>query len=72
MGPTVIEATKKSLQMRYLLLPYLYTLFARSHAFGDTVARPLFFEFPKDKNTYPIDEQFLWGPALMIIPVLYE
>ncbi|GIY46213.1 lysosomal alpha-glucosidase [Caerostris extrusa] len=72
MGPTVIEATKKSLQMRYLLLPYLYTLFAHSHVFGETVARPLFFEFPEDKNTYPIDEQFLWGPALMIIPVLYE
>ncbi|GFS37688.1 lysosomal alpha-glucosidase [Nephila pilipes] len=71
MGPVVVEATKKSLNMRYFLLPYLYTLFARSHVFGETVVRPLFFEFPQDKNTYSIDEQFFWGSGLMIVPVLY-
>ncbi|GBL98283.1 Lysosomal alpha-glucosidase [Araneus ventricosus] len=72
LGPTVIEAATKSLQQRYLILPYLYTLFVRSHIYGDTVARPLFFEYPQDKNTYSIDEQFLLGPAFMVIPVLYE
>ncbi|GIY52230.1 lysosomal alpha-glucosidase [Caerostris darwini] len=72
LGPTVITATVNSLYIRYLLLPYLYTLFARSHVFGDTVARPLFFEFPHDKNTYSIDEQFLWGSGLMVNPVVYE
>ncbi|XP_055950335.1 lysosomal alpha-glucosidase-like [Argiope bruennichi] len=72
LGPIVTEATKNSLGTRYILLPYLYTLFARSHIFGDTVVRPLFFEYPLDKNTYSIGEQFLWGPAFMIIPVVYE
>lgn len=45
MGPLVIEAARTSLRMRYSLLPYLYTLFYRSHVFGETVARPLFFEY---------------------------
>ncbi|GBL98291.1 Lysosomal alpha-glucosidase [Araneus ventricosus] len=72
LGPIVTDATKFSLFIRYILLPYLYTLFARSHLFGDTVVRPLFFEFSDDKNTYSIDEQFLWGPGLMIVPALYE
>lgn len=58
--------------MRYSLLPYLYTLFYRSHVYGETVARPLFLEFPEDSNTYDIDEQFLWGSALLFNPVLYE
>ncbi|GFQ91347.1 lysosomal alpha-glucosidase [Trichonephila clavata] len=71
LGPIVVNATIKSLSIRYLLLPYLYTLFARSHRFGETVARPLFFEFQWDKNTYSIDEQFMWGSGLMITPVLY-
>ncbi|KAF8774096.1 Lysosomal alpha-glucosidase like protein [Argiope bruennichi] len=72
LGPAVIEATRKAFTLRYVFLPYLYTLFARSRVFGDTVIRPLFFEFPEDKNSYWIDEQFLWGPGLMVVPVLYE
>ncbi|XP_066997663.2 lysosomal alpha-glucosidase [Anabrus simplex] len=72
LGPEVVEAARKALLIRYSLLPYLYTLFWLAHAVGDTVARPLFFEFPGDINTYGLDEQFLWGPALMIVPVLSE
>ncbi|XP_054724424.1 lysosomal alpha-glucosidase-like [Uloborus diversus] len=71
LGPDVVKATVQALSIRYTFLPYLYTLFYRSHAFGDTVVRPLFFEFSKDVKTYNIDEQFLWGPAFMVIPALY-
>ncbi|XP_035210738.1 lysosomal alpha-glucosidase-like isoform X2 [Stegodyphus dumicola] len=72
LGPIVVAATKASLQVRYQLLPYLYTLLYRSHVFGNTVVRPLFFEYPDDVNTFDIDQQFLWGPAVLINPVLYS
>lgn len=72
LGPEVVSAARNSLSIRYYFLPYLYTLFYKSHMFGETVARPLFFEYPKDKNTYDIDKQFLWGRSLMIIPVLEQ
>lgn len=72
MGSMVTNATKSSLILRYRLLPYLYTLFHYANLEGKTVARPLFFEFPQDKNTYEIEEQFLWGSALMIVPVLKQ
>ena len=51
-------------------MPYFYTLFYYSHLNGDTVARPLFFEFTSDRNTHTIDKQFMIGPALLISPVL--
>ncbi|XP_023230572.1 lysosomal alpha-glucosidase-like [Centruroides sculpturatus] len=70
MGPEVVSAAKKALTIRYYLLPYLYTLFFKSHLHGFTVARPLFFEYLHDINTYGIDTQFLWGKSLMIIPTL--
>ena len=72
LGPDVVRASKKALTVRYTLLPYLYSLFWQAHASGRTVARPLFFEFPHDRLTYSIDTQFLWGPALMIAPVLQQ
>ena len=72
LGPVVVEAAKNALEMRYALLPYLYSLLFRAHTFGDTVVRPLFFEFPNDPKTYEIETQFLWGSALMVLPTLYE
>ena len=39
---------------------------------GNTVARPLWHEFPTDQITLEIDEQFLWGSSFMISPALYQ
>uniref|UniRef100_A0ABM0GVL5 Lysosomal alpha-glucosidase-like n=1 Tax=Saccoglossus kowalevskii TaxID=10224 RepID=A0ABM0GVL5_SACKO len=65
-------STRDVLLKRYYLLPYLYTLFHKSHVNGTTVARPLFFEFPHDDYALTVDTQFLWGEALLISPVLQE
>ncbi|KAK9732122.1 Glycosyl hydrolases family 31 [Popillia japonica] len=72
MGQPVIDSAKKALEVRYSLLPYLYTLFWAANVQGDTVARPLFFEFPNDRLTYDIDYMFLWGSSVLIVPVLEE
>ncbi|KAK6169329.1 hypothetical protein SNE40_020405 [Patella caerulea] len=69
-GPALAESTRKAYLIRYSLLPYLYTLIYKSHMMGDTVLRPLFFEYPTVVDTYSIDRQFLWGPALLISPAL--
>ncbi|NXH98310.1 MGA protein, partial [Pachycephala philippinensis] len=58
------------LNIRYSLLPYLYTLLHDAHAHGSTVVRPLLHEFVEDRQTWDIDAQFLWGPALLISPVM--
>ncbi|KAI4498392.1 hypothetical protein M0802_006571 [Mischocyttarus mexicanus] len=72
LGDLVVKSSKRAFTIRYWLLPYLYTLFYRAHMYGETVARPLFFEFINDKETYNIDTQFMWGSSLMINPVLEE
>lgn len=71
-GPEVAQSTKAALEIRYTLLPYLYTLFYHHYTRGNTVARALWHEFPTDPNTYTIDKQFMWGSGFMISPVLEE
>jgi alpha-glucosidase (family GH31 glycosyl hydrolase) len=69
-GPKITAINRASINRRYLLLPFLYTLMFHSHMRGDTVWRPLFFEFPNDQTTWDIDRQFLVGPSLLVSPVL--
>ncbi|XP_064323049.1 lysosomal alpha-glucosidase isoform X2 [Phalacrocorax carbo] len=69
-SPAAQAAMRNALRLRYSLLPFLYTLFHRAHSAGETVARPLFLEFPKDPNTWAVDRQLMWGGGLLITPVL--
>ncbi|KAI8479947.1 hypothetical protein Bbelb_423330 [Branchiostoma belcheri] len=66
----IADASRDALQTRYTFLPFLYTLFYQAHTQGSTVVRSLMHEFIEDKLTWSIDRQFLWGPALLISPVL--
>ncbi|GAB6021373.1 hypothetical protein CHUAL_003981 [Chamberlinius hualienensis] len=72
MGPEMVSIFKNAFNLRYTILPFMYTQFYRVTTRGGTVIRPLFFEFLNDSNTYFIQDQFLWGKELMIFPILEE
>jgi alpha-glucosidase (family GH31 glycosyl hydrolase) len=63
---------RAALNGRLALMPYIFSLFSRAHANGTTVTRPLFFEFPTDAALPALDTQVMFGPALMVAPVLTE
>jgi alpha-D-xyloside xylohydrolase len=55
--------------LRYRLLPYIYSLAWQVTNDGYTIMRGLPMDFTADKKTYSIDDQFMFGPALMVSPV---
>ncbi|KAL4919930.1 glycosyl hydrolases family 31-domain-containing protein [Aspergillus aurantiobrunneus] len=67
---SVIDATKVAMRIRYALLPYFYTLMHDAHATGSTIMRALAWEFPNDPSLAAIDNQFLVGSSILVIPVL--
>jgi len=72
-GPLTIEATRRTLNIRYSLIRYMYTEHFLSSKLGGVVFQPIFFQFPKEKEAIDhIDEQFMVGPSIMIAPVLKE
>nr|XP_040126497.1 sucrase-isomaltase, intestinal [Ictidomys tridecemlineatus] len=68
----LVNSSRHYLNIRYTLLPFLYTLFYKAHMFGETVARPVLHEFYEDTSSWIEDTEFLWGPALLITPVLKQ
>jgi alpha 1,3-glucosidase len=66
------EAVKRYLDLRYSLLAYFYSLFHDASNTGVPVARPMFFDFPIDKETWTKYEQFMIGPALLARPAFHE
>lgn len=67
----VEEICRKYIELRYRMLPYLYSLFYESTCTGIPIMRPLVLEFPKDRNTYHLSDQFLFGKDLLVAPI-YE
>ena len=68
--PLVTAAAKKAIEARYRLLDYMYTAFHAASNSGVPVARPLWFTWPTDENTFGIQTQWFWGDALVISPVV--
>jgi alpha-glucosidase (family GH31 glycosyl hydrolase) len=62
----------KALQLRYSFLPYFYTLMSEAYLSGTPLFRPLQFDFPTDIHTWNISNQFMFGPAVMVLPVITE
>jgi alpha 1,3-glucosidase len=55
--------------LRYTWLPLWYTLFFESGRNGMPVMRPLWIEFPADPKTFALENQFMVGPGLLVVPV---
>ncbi|HUT55413.1 MAG TPA: glycoside hydrolase family 31 protein [bacterium] len=71
-GPEVEDLSREMIRLRYQLLPYTYSLFQESVRSGLPVMRPLLLEYPRDENTYNLADEFLWGPDLLVAPVMAE
>lgn len=69
---SVAEASRTAMNIRYSILPYMYTLFYLAHNTGSTVMRALAWEFPNDPSLAAADRQFFLGPAILVTPVLAQ
>ena len=56
-------------RLRYRLMPYIYTLGADSYFKDGTIMRALVMDFPGDKRTWDIGDEYLFGPAFLVAPV---
>lgn len=70
-GHPAYESIRECLDLRYRLMPYIYSLAGMVHFHDYTMLRPLVMDFASDPVARDCGYQFFFGPALMVCPV-YE
>jgi alpha-D-xyloside xylohydrolase len=68
-GPEAQKILTAYDQLRYRLMPYIYSLAWKTTSEGYTIMRPLVMDFREDVRAQNIGDQFLFGPALLVNPV---
>lgn len=71
-GEEVVRLASYSLNLRYRLLPYIYSENANIALRGGTLMRPLVMDFRTDPEALKQKYQYMFGPALLVVPVVDE
>ena len=69
-NPDVEPILRKYMELRYQLLPYTYTAAQECSETGLPLMRALWIHFPGDPDAVGRGDQFLWGPDLLVSPVV--
>ncbi|GAA0732466.1 TIM-barrel domain-containing protein [Sphingomonas japonica] len=67
--PAMYAAMADYSKLRYRLMPYIYTVAADSALRDGTIMRGLVMDFPQDRKVWDIDDQYMFGPSLLVAPV---
>ena len=57
--------------LREALKPYIARQMAAAHERGTPVMRPLFYDYPDDAACWQVEDQYLFGPDILVAPVLF-
>jgi alpha-glucosidase len=71
-GPEHEAIRRKYIELRYELLPYLYTGIEEASRTGIPLMRPVFLEYPQASNFYGDNRDFLFGRDFFVAPVTTE
>ena len=71
-GDDGLAAMTKAIDLRYRLIPYLYTLAEVTYRSGLPPMRPLFLEFPHDQSTWSMNDEWMLGDRVLAAPVLLK
>ncbi|AXC10263.1 Alpha-glucosidase [Acidisarcina polymorpha] len=63
---------RKYLELRYRMLPYIYSAVEETHSTGLPIIRSLGLHFPADPRALACEDQYLFGPSLLIAPVVEQ
>lgn len=71
-GAATQTLLSKYIRLRATLKPYIAELAVNVTLFGVPTVRPLWWEFPNDRNSVGVDTQYMLGPDYLVAPVTVQ
>ncbi|MEN3331605.1 MAG: alpha-D-xyloside xylohydrolase [Blastocatellia bacterium] len=65
-----VDEFRRTVELKYALMPYIYAQAVDSSAHGYPMLRTLFFEYPEDPTSWLIDDQYMFGSDLLVAPLI--
>lgn len=66
------DRVREMIQMRYQFIPYNYSLAFDNYTIGLPLATPMNFFEPENELLANVNDQFLWGEAVLVAPVVQD
>ncbi|KAH8724708.1 glycosyl hydrolases family 31-domain-containing protein [Phaeosphaeriaceae sp. PMI808] len=63
------KIVEDTLRFRHRLIPYLYTMNARSASHDEPLIQPMYWDHPEDEEAYGVPNQFRFGSELIVSPI---
>ena len=67
-----LDSFRRADNMRYELMPYIYAQAKESSEKGLPMLRALFVEFPQDKGSWLVDNEYLFGSSMLVAPLFED
>ena len=64
-----LQTARKFSQIRYQLIPYLYSVAHHASQTGTPIARPMLLDYQNEPLAWQYDLQYMWGPSLLVAPL---
>ena len=70
-GDAVYDAIVKQINLRYRLIPYIYSTAWQVTSHNASYMRPLFADFAADKRTWDMGTEFMFGSSILAAPIVH-
>jgi alpha-glucosidase len=71
-GEPYESAYRTAIELRYRLMPYLYTLFHEASLSGAPIIRPLYYHYAQDEQACDVQNEFLVGDSILSAPIVEQ
>ena len=71
-GEEFTDDFRRTVEMRYRLMPYVYAQAVHASREGHPMLRTLFFEYPEDRTSWLVEDEYLFGTDILVAPLMEE